>query len=95
MDKYIKDSEESFIVKNMLKDYIDKLITYLEQDYELQEYIFVGYKIKYRVKQSIFNTTFILEFPNNFGYAFTVNLNVDDLPFINCIAIDIKYNLMK
>ena len=93
--KEFKEFKESDIVKNMLKDYINKLIIYLEQDYELQDYIFVGYKIKYRVKKDIFNTTFILVFPNDFNYAFAVNLNVDDLPFINHIAIDIKYILME
>lgn len=41
------------MMENILKDYIDKLIAYLEQDYELQDYIFVGYRIKYRVKKSI------------------------------------------
>lgn len=95
MDKYIRENNESDIIKNVLKDYINKLIIYLEQDYELQDYIFVGYKIKYRIKKGIFNTTFILEFPNDFNYAFTVNLNEDDLPFINHIAIDIKYMLME
>lgn len=95
MDNYIKDFEESDIIKNVLKDYINKLIIYLEQDYELQDYIFVGYKIKYIIKKHIFTTTFILEFPNYFNYAFTVNLNVDDLPFINHIAIDIKHKLME
>ena len=53
MDKYFKTFDESDIVKNMLKDYIDKLIIYLEQDYELQNYIFADYKIKYKIKQSI------------------------------------------
>lgn len=95
MDNYIKEYEESDIIKNVLKDYINKLIIYLEQDYELQDYIFVGYKIKYRVKKDIFNTIFILEFPNDFNYAFVVNLNVDDLPYINAVAIDIKFMLME
>ena len=95
MKDYIKQFDESDSVKNMLKDYINKLIIYLEQDYELQDYIFIGYRIKYRVKKSVFNTTFILEFPNNFNYAFSVNLNVDDLPYINIVAIDIKYKLME
>lgn len=95
MDNYIKEYEESDIIKNVLKDYINKLIIYLEQDYELQDYIFVGYKIKYRVEQNIFNTKFTLVFPNDFVYVFAVNLNVDDLPFINHIAVDIKYMLME
>lgn len=95
MDNYIKEYEESDIIKNVLKDYINKLIIYLEQDYELQDYIFVGYRIKYRVEQNIFNTKFTLVFPNDFVYVFTVNLNVDDLPFINHIAVDIKYMLME
>ena len=75
----------------MLKDYINKLIIYLEQDYELQDYIFVGYRIKYRVEQNIFKTKFTLVFPNDFVYAFAVN----DLPFINHIAVDIKYMLIE
>ena len=95
MDKYFKTFDESDIVKNMLKDYIDKLIIYLEQDYELQNYIFADYKIKYKIKQSIFNTEVMLVFPNDFVYVFAVNLNVDDLPFINHIAVDIKYMLME
>lgn len=95
MKNYIKQLDESDIIKNMLKDYIEKLIIYLEQDYELQDYIFVGYKIQYIIKKHIFTTTFILKFPNDFNYAFTINLNVDDLPYINAIAIDIKYKLME
>lgn len=95
MDNYIKEYEESDIVKNMLKDYINKLIIYLEQDYELQDYIFVGYKIQYRVEQSFYKIKFTLVFPNDFVYVFAVNLNVDDLPFINHIAVDIKYMLME
>lgn len=95
MDKYFKTFDESDIVKNMLKDYIDKLIIYLEQDYELQDFIFPNFKIKYKVKQSIFNTEVMLVFPNDFVYAFAVNLNVDDLPFINHLAVDIKYMLME
>jgi len=90
VDNYIKDFEESDIIKNVLKDYINKLVMYLEQDYELQDYIFVGYKINYIIKKHIFTTTFMLEFPNYFNYAFTVNLNVDVLPNINAVAIDIN-----
>lgn len=95
MDNCIKEFKESDIVKNMLKDYINKLIIYLEQDYELQDYIFVGYKIKYRVEQSFYKTKFTLVFPNDFVYEFSINLNIDDLPFINCLATDIKYVLME
>ena len=95
MDKYFKSFDESDIVKNMLKDYIDKLIIYLEQDYELQDFIFPDFKIHYKVTQSIFNTEVMLVFPNDFVYVFAVNLNVDDLPFINHIAVDIKYMLME
>lgn len=95
MDNYIKDFEESDIIKNVLKDYINKLIIYLEQDYELQDYIFVGYKIKYRVVQSFYKIKFTLVFPNDFVYEFGINLNIDDLPFINHIAIDIKHKLME
>lgn len=95
MTNYIKEFEESDIIKNMLKDYINKLIIYLEQDYELQDYIFVGYKIKYKVKQSFYKTKFTLVFPNDFVYMFGINLNIADLPFINSIATDIKYSIMK
>ena len=95
MNNYIKEYEESDIVKNMLKDYINKLIIYLEQDYELQDYIFVGYKIKYRVEQSFYKIKFTLVFPNDFVYEFGINLNIDDLPFINHLATDIKYSIME
>lgn len=95
MDNCIKEFKESDIVKNMLKDYINKLIIYLEQDYELQDYIFVGYKIKYRIEQSFYKIKFTLVFPNDFVYEFGINLNIDDLPFINSIAIDIKYTLIE
>ena len=95
MDEYIKGFEESDIIKNVLKDYINKLIICLEQDYELQDYILVGHKIKYKVDKYNFNTTFTLAFPNDLFYAFAVNLNIDDLPNINAVAIDIKYNLIK
>ena len=95
MDKYFKTFDESDIVKNMLKDYINKLIIYLEQDYELQDFIFPNFKIKYKVKQSTFNTEVMLVFPNDFVYVFGVNLNVDDLPFINHLATDIKYMLIE
>lgn len=95
MKDYIKQFNESDIVKNMLKDYIDKLIIYLEQDYELQDFIFPNFKIKSKVTQSIFNTEIMLIFPNDFVYVFSVNLNVDDLPYINKLAVDIKYMLME
>lgn len=95
MDNYIKEFEESDIVKNMLKDYINKLIIYLEQDYELQDFIFPNFKIKYKVKQSIFNTEVMLVFPNDFVYVFAVNLNIDDLPYINKLAVDIKFMLIE
>ena len=95
MDNYIEEYGESDIIKNMLKDYINKLIIYLEQDYELQDYIFVGYKIKYRIEQSFYKTKFTLVFPNDFVYEFGINLNIDDLPFINHLATDIKYMLIE
>lgn len=95
MNNCIKDFEESDIIKNVLKDYINKLIICLEQDYELQDYIFVGYTIKYRVEQSFYKTKFTLVFPNDFVYEFGINLNIDDLPFINHLATDIKYTLME
>lgn len=95
MNNCIKEFKESDIVKNMLKDYINKVIIYLEQDYELQDYIFVGYKIKYRVEQSFYKIKFTLVFPNDFVYEFGINLNIDDLPFINSIATDIKYSIMR
>ena len=37
----------------------------------------------------------MLIFPNDFVYEFGVNLNIDDLPFINHLATDIKYMLME
>lgn len=95
MDDYIKSFDESNSVKNMLKDYIDKLIIYLEQDYELQDFIFPNFKIHCKVTQSIFNTEIMLIFPNDFVYVFAVNLNVDDLPYINKLAVDIKFMLME
>lgn len=95
MDNYIKEFKESDIVKNMIKDYINKLIIYLEQDYELQDYIFVGYRIKYRVEQSFYKTKFTLVFPNDFVYEIDINLNIDDLPFINHLARNIKYMLIE
>lgn len=95
MNEYFKQLDESNAVRNMLKDYIDKLIIYLEQDYELQEFIFPNFKIKSKVTQSIFNTEIMLIFPTDFVYAFAVNLNVDDLPYINTLAVDIKYMLME
>ena len=95
MDKYYKEFDESDIIKNTLKDYIDKLIIYLEQDYELQDFIFPNFKIKYKVKQSIFNTEVMLIFPNDFIYVFGVNLNVDDLPYINKLAVDIKFMIIE
>ena len=95
MDNYIKRFDESNTVRNMLKDYIDNLITYLEKDYELQEFIFPNFKIKSKVTQSIFNTEIMLIFPNDLTYVFTVNLNVDDLPYIDKLAIDIKFMLIE
>lgn len=95
MKDYIKQFDELDIIKNVLNDYINKLIIYLEQDYELQDYIFVGYKIKYRVEQSFYKTKFTLVFPNDFVYEFGINLNIDDLPFINHLARDIKYMLIE
>lgn len=95
METLLKQFDESNIVKNMLKDYIETLIIYLEQDYELQDFIFPNFKIHYKVKQSIFNTEVMLIFPNDFVYVFAVNLNVDDLPYINKLAVDIKFMLIE
>ena len=95
MNNYIKEFNESDIIKNVLNDYINKLVIYLEQDYELQDYLFKGFEIKYRVKQTIEYTEIILAFPNDFVYNICLNLNVDDLPYFIELAAHIKYMIME
>ena len=95
MKEFDLQVNESKTIKDSINGYIHNLTKYLEMDYELQDYLFKGFKIKYRVKQTVNYTEIILAFPNDFVYPISVNLNIEDLPDLIKLAINIKYVIME
>ena len=95
MKEFDLQVNESRTIKDSINSYIHNLIKYLEMDYELQDYLFKGFEIKHKVKQANDYTEIILAFPNDFVYVFRLNLNVDDLPDLIGLAINIKYAIME
>ena len=95
MKEFDLQVNESRIIKDSINGYIHNLTKYLEMDYELQDYLFKGFKIKYMVKQTIEYIEIILAFPNDFVYNIRLNLNVDDLPDFVGLAVNIKYMIME
>ena len=95
MKEFDLQVNESRTIKDSINGYIHNLTKYLEMDYELQDYLFKGFEIRYRVKQTIEYTEIILAFPNDFVYSIRLNLNVDDLPDYIGLAINIKYMIME
>lgn len=95
MTEFNLQVNESRTIKDSINGYIYNLTKYLEMDYELQDYLFKGFKIKHRVKQTNNYIEIILAFPDDFVYTIRLNLNVDDLPDFIALAINIKYMIMK
>lgn len=95
MEEFDLQVNESRTIKDSINGYIYNLKKYLEMDYELQDYLFKGFEIRHRVKQTNEYTEIMLAFPNDFVYIIRANLNVDDLPDLIGLAVNIKYMIMK
>ena len=95
MKEFDLQINESRTIRDSINGYIHNLTKYLEMDYELQDYLYKGFKVKYKVKQTNDYTEIMLAFPNDFVYSIRANINVDDLPDYVGLAVNIKYMIME
>lgn len=91
MKEFKTKMNESKTITDFINEYTCRVTKYLEMDYELQDYIFKDFQIKYVIKRKITYTEIMLVFPNDFVYIISVNLNNEDLPDFIELVTNIKY----